>query len=278
MNRAIKIISALLVLNIFIWGFIILREKSFAGYFFSVGQGDSEMIVLPGNKEARILIDGGPNFKIISELEKVLPFFSRRIDLVLASHTDGDHIGGLSEVFNRYQVGAFVFNGEEGGESFENLSKILKEKNIPIIILKEKDKIKYGENFFKVLNSKEGVREKNENSLVLLLEAENKKILFTGDISQKIEEAILEKEKIGEIDILKVAHHGSKYSSGENFISNINPKISIIEVGKNSYGHPTYETLNRLESVKSLIFRTDERGTIKVEADKEGKIKVYSLK
>ena len=103
----------------------------------------------------------------------------------------------------------------------------------------------------------------NETALVSLLQSQNSKILFTGDIDTKMEDYLMGAYDL-DIDVLKVAHHGSKFSSGEKFLSNISPKIAVIEVGKNSYGHPTAEVLKNLASVGTQIFRTDKDGMVKL--------------
>jgi len=117
----------------------------------------------------------------------------------------------------------------------------------------------------------------NITSLVTLLETDNAKFLFTGDIDIKTETKLLDANLLSDIDVLEVAHHGSKYGSSSSFLNTTQPAISIIEVGHNSYGHPTPETLNRLANINSQVFRTDEQGTVKIEVN-QSQLLISSLK
>ena len=269
-NWIILSVLFLVIFDIFIWGQIVFggSNENLEVYFLDVGQGDSELIVLPGN--VKILIDGGPNNKILKELSSVLKPTDRYIDLVILSHPELDHFSGLTDVLKRYQVGAFVSNGRRGNApAFRDLEKIIKENKIAAVVLAENDKIKYLKNSFNVLSPSKNLlqsAELNDTTLVMKFENEEVKILFTGDIGENIEEFLIKKYDLS-ADVLKVAHHGSKFSTGENFLKKATPKISVIEVGKNSYGHPTAETLNGLASIGAQIFRTDKDGTIKFVID-----------
>lgn len=269
-NQIILLVLFLVVFDVFVWGQIVFGgpNENLEVYFLDVGQGDSELIVLPGN--VKILIDAGPNNKILKELSSVLKLTDRYIDLAVLSHPQLDHFGGLMDVLKRYGVGAFVFSGRRGdAPAFQDLEKIIKENKIAAIALAENDKIKYLKNRFNVLSPSEnflGSAELNDTAMVMKFENEEVKILFTGDIDKKIEDFLVKKYDLS-VDVLKVSHHGSKFSTGENFLKKVMPKISIIEVGKNSYGHPTKETLNGLISIESQIFRTDKNGTIKLSID-----------
>jgi len=282
-NWVILIFIFLFVLDCFVWSEIVFNGKSKNPeiYFLNVGQGDSEMVVLQNN--VKVLIDGGPDKKILENIPEVLSYFDRHIDLVVMSHPQLDHFGGLIEVLKRYQVGAFIWNGiENNTESFAELKKVIKENNIPQIILAEGDKIKYQENEFKVLfpsgnllatDNKKNI---NDDALVLELASPNGSALFTADIGKNIEDYLIGKYNLN-VDILKVGHHGSKTSSVAEFLKSVSPKISVIEVGKNSYGHPTKEALARLSDVGSKIFRTDKNGIIKLVLD-NNKINVFAQK
>lgn len=279
-NWIILIILFLAVFDVFIWGQIVFSapNKNTEVYFLDVGQGDSELAVLPGN--VKILIDAGPNRKVLDELTSALSPFDRYIDLVVLSHPQLDHFAGLIDVLKRYQVGAFVFNGRRGETAaFGDLEKIIQENKIPIIILGEKDKIKYQDSRFDVLSPSKNLlssAELNDTTLVMRLLSQNAKILFTGDIDSKIENYLAEKYEL-DVDVLKIAHHGSKFSSSEEFLRAATPKLTIIEVGKNSYGHPTEQVLNRLALIGAQIFRTDKDGTIKLVLD-NGRINIFEEK
>ena len=266
-NHLIIFFVFLVVFDLFIWSLIILGgpNKNAEIYFFDIGQGDSEMIILPGN--IKVLIDGGPDKKILSELASVLNPTDKYIDLIVLSHPQMDHFAGLIDVLKRYKVGAFIYNGREGeAGAFQDLKKVLKENSALKIILAQGDKIKYQENIFDVISpSKEFLasKELNDTTLVLKLSINNFRALFTGDIGENIEKYLIDNFNIG-IDVLKVGHHGSKFSSSAGFLNEAKPKMSVIEVGKNSYGHPTAQALARLADASSKIFRTDLDGAVKL--------------
>ena len=266
-NHLIIFFVFLAVFDLFIWSLVVFGgpNKNAEIYFFDIGQGDSEMVILPGN--VKVLIDGGPDKKILSELADVLSPTDRYIDLIVLSHPQMDHFAGLIDVLKRYEVGAFIYNGREGeAKAFKDLKEVLKENSALKIVLAQGDKIKYQENIFDVLSpAKEFLasKELNDTTLVLKLNIGNFRALFTGDIGENIEKYLVKNFDI-ETDVLKVGHHGSKFSSSAEFLSEVKSKISVIEVGKNSYGHPTAQTLARLANIGSQVFRTDLDGAVKL--------------
>ena len=271
------LIFGLIVFDIFIWRSIIFAgpNKNLEAYFLNVGQGDSELVILPGN--VKVLIDGGPNNKVLENLSKIFSATDRYIDLVILSHPQADHFNGLIDVFKNYQVGAFIYNGQSGtANSWQELVKAVKNSKTPAIVLAQGDKIHYQNNHLNfIYPDKIALKNKdlNDAALVGRLQNDDLTFLFTADIESKIEKILIQKYDL-KTDVLKVSHHGSKYSSSNQFLKEARPKLSIIEVGKNSYGHPTKEVLNRLASVDSKIFRTDKDGMIKITAD-DGKLLVF---
>ncbi|HMB17568.1 MAG TPA: MBL fold metallo-hydrolase [Candidatus Paceibacterota bacterium] len=242
--------------------FLSLPEKNQSSiYFLDVGQGDSEFINISG---VDILIDGGPvGGGVMHELSKAMSPFDRYIDLIIMTHPQADHFGGLIDVFKRYKVGAFMYNGEKGDSSaLKDLEKAISDNGSKIIKLQAGDRIKYKNSVFTVLSPNKKINDLNEASLVLKLQTNGTQTLFTGDIGEKIEELI--KNKVGDIHILKVAHHGSKYSSSASFLNAVDPEVSVIEVGGNSYGHPHNEVINKLRKINSRVYRTDLDGTVKI--------------
>ncbi|MFA5386160.1 MAG: MBL fold metallo-hydrolase [Candidatus Paceibacterota bacterium] len=282
-NSTVLLVIFLAVFDAFVWWQIIFnapqKDKSDI-YFLNVGQGDGELAVLDGN--IKVLIDGGPNNSVPGELDKGLRSTDRYIDLVVLSHPQTDHFMGLVDVFKRYNVGAFIFSGRETeNASFKELENIIKRRNVQVVILEEGDRIKHLQEEFVVLAPDKNSLESsnvNDTTLVLQLISQKLKILFTGDAEGNIEKDLVAKYGNNlRSDILKVAHHGSKYSSSDDFLRIIDPKISVIEVGKNSYGHPTPETLSRLANVGSQIFTTLQNGTVRVTL-KDGKVYVFVRK
>ncbi len=283
-NKVIILSAAALVLNFLIWAQIFtdhLVIPDLKIYFLDVGQGDSGFVELPGFDSApfgsgiQILIDGGPpNGKALNELGRILKLGDRYIDLVVLTHPQLDHFGGLIEVLKRYKVGALIWNGLEGkSTAFQDFKKAVRESGAQEIILMAGDRIRYGRNEILVLSPDENflhAQNLNDTSLVLELRSKNSKTLFTGDISFKVETNLL----TSNVDILKVAHHGSRFSSAASFLEAVKPKVAVIGVGKNSYGHPTAQVLERLANAGAQIFRTDLDGTVKLVIDGEN-IKVF---
>lgn len=279
-NNLIIVFIFLTVFDFFVWRLVLAGEpnKNLEVYFLNVGQGDSELAILPGG--VKVLIDAGPDKNILDELNSILPPTDRYIDLVMVSHPQADHFNGLIEVAKRYSVGAFIYNGRDGtAKSWQELKNIVEENKIPAVVLSAGDKINYLESKFDILLPNENFinsKELNDTVLVALLESQGAKILFTGDIGKDIEDYLIDRFDL-KVDVLKVAHHGSKYSSSKRFLLEISPKISVIEVGKNSYGHPTKTALDNLALVGSQIFRTDQDGTIRL-AVSGGKINIFKKK
>jgi competence protein ComEC len=280
-NHLILFLIFLAVFDFLVWKSIILNKPNSDTelYFLDVGQGDSELVILPGG--VKILIDAGPNSKIVSELESVLRSTDRYIDLLVLSRPETDHFNGFIDVLKRYQVGAFIYNGRAGAaQSWKELAKIVEENKVPVFVLGQGDKIKNQDDFFEILLPNADFlrsKELNDTSLTMKLinndEQNQIKVLFTGDIGEKNEKYLVSNFDI-KADILKVGHHGSKYSSSDYFLKAVNPKISAIEVGKNYYGHPTKEVLERLALVGSQIFRTDQNNIIKL-AIKGNEINIF---
>jgi beta-lactamase superfamily II metal-dependent hydrolase len=234
-----------------------------------VGQGDSELVILPG--DVKLLIDGGPpDSLVLKNLDKILSPRDRYIDLVISTHPQQDHFGGLIEVLKRYKVGAFIWNGEIGtNPAMKDLLEIIKENSIPLVMLSAGDRIIYDGSEANVLSPISGGKiDINEDALVLALLSEGMRTLFTSDVGEKTEKRIITDMADSvdkKIDILKVGHHGSRFSSSVRFLNALKPKVAVIEVGKNSYGHPTPEVLNRLADIGAQVFRTDQDGLIKFE-------------
>lgn len=202
------------------------------------------------------------------------------------SHFDEDHVGGLFTVLREIKVNRVcISKQEENSENYQEFLKIVKEKNIPVTIVKMGDKINVESNLsFYILWPKEEQIEENRinnNAIVMKLKYNNFSMLFTGDIEEIAEREIVKTykdKKIFKSDILKVAHHGSKTSTTEELLKEIKPRVSLIGVGKNNlFGHPTNEVLERLEQINSLIYRTDLNGEITINVNSKGKYFINSI-
>ena len=244
-------------------------DKNNYVYFIDVGQGDSALIVTKNNKS--ILIDTGgkvgSNYSLMKS--NVIPFFKsigiRKLDYLFITHGDYDHAGYGIDLVNNFNVkNRFTNKGK-----YNSLEKKLNIKSFNNSYIKIDNVEIYS------LNSKLYNNE-NSDSLVLLVIIDNYKLLFMGDASINTEKDIMNNYDIGDVFILKVGHHGSKTSSSEEFINSVNPKYSIISVGKNNkFGHPNKEVLDNLSNSK--IYRTDIDGSImfKIKKDKL-RIETYS--
>lgn len=184
----------------------------------------------------------------------------------MSPHGDFDHMGEAINLVNNFKVEKVIFNCGEFNELEQELINILEKKNISYYsCIKE---LNIGDNKLHFLNNKDYGNE-NDNSSVIYFNYNNYKFLLMGDAGIEVEKDLIEKYNIKDIDILKVGHHGSKTSSGKEFIDEINPKYSIISVGKNNrYGHPNKEVLENLK--ESKIYRTDEDGSIEIKLNKNG--------
>ena len=167
-------------------------------------------------------------------------------------------MGEAINLIENFKVDKVIFNCGEFNGLEQDLIKVLDKKKIPYYSCIKQLNIDDNKLYF--LNNKDYGNE-NDNSSVIYTELNNHKFLFMGDAGIEVEEGLIEKYNLNDIDVLKVGHHGSKTSSSENFINEISPKYSIISVGKNNrYGHPNKDILNNLEGSK--IYRTDEDGSI----------------
>ncbi len=268
-SKLFLLLTAALLLDASFWYIAFFSPPSeLSLYFLSVGQGDSELIELPGPRPVRFLIDSGPpGGGVTSALSSVMPLLGAHLDIAIASHADLDHSGGFLDVFSRYPISVFAASGLPGATAaWQKVQTSLTERQIPSVSLRAGDRILYASSTVSVLYpppDAAGVNT-NVNAIVLLLDSGGHRALFTGDIDAATEEKITARYGLKDIDILKVAHHGSKYSSSPTFLSAVRPAVSVIEVGRNSYGHPTPVALANLAAVGSRIFRTDQNGTVKI--------------
>ncbi len=238
-----------------------------------VGQGDSILIILPHNN-GNILIDTGGILKYDNQLlktneysivkNKTIPYLKSlgitKLDYLILSHGDYDHAGEAQKLIDNFNINKVIFNSDQYNELELELIRILKENNIPYY--QNIKKLNINNNKLSFLNHKTYDNE-NDNSNVIYTKISNYKFLFMGDASIDVENNLIKKYNLEDIDILKVGHHGSKTSSGREFIDYIKPKYSIISVGKNNrYGHPNNEVLKNLE--KSRVYRTDLDGSIMI--------------
>jgi len=271
-------VYALLFFAVFtaiIWFFVFTenREHKLRVVFLNVGQGDSIFIQAPNGNSA--LIDGGPpNGKVLSELGSVMSFFDRDIDVVIATHPDQDHIGGLPEVFSRYHVGALFESGltSENGV-YSAMEKEAEKDGTQKILARGGEKIKLAQNvILEILYPDKNFpprAETNSTSVVVKLTYGNESFLFTGDLPQEQENELVQKYgTVLHANVLKFGHHGSKTSNSSGFFSVVAPEYGVVSVGEeNKYGHPNKEVLDLAEQDKIKVLRTDIEGRIVFETD-----------
>ncbi|MGI6151486.1 MAG: ComEC/Rec2 family competence protein [Christensenellales bacterium] len=234
-----------------------------------VGQGEAIVISCEGHTA---LLDGGNRNAYTDKCASVvLPYLRyqgiRALDAAIASHNDADHAGGLLRVCQRMEVGGLLLAGTEGDEGFMELMACAEQKGMHVQTLIPGDVLKLGDAELTVLYSRPGGG--NEDSIVFLLEYGDFSALFTGDAGFEAEAAFASAAE--EIDLLKVGHHGSKYSTSETLLKRTRPRIAIISAGQgNVYGFPAPETIARLNAAGAKVFTTAERGAITVRVSESG--------
>lgn len=240
--------------------------------FLDVFQGDS--IFIETSEGYQVLIDGGPDERVIAQLEKVMPYFDRSIDLVVLTHPDKDHMYGIIDVIKRFKVENILLTDvRDNNAAFFELMGLLQEKNIRVIYAQKNRDFKLGSLVLDVLWPAElfgykAIPDNNDSSIVIMARGGGFKILLTGDMGINVEKELLENRNL-KADVLKVGHHGSKNSSSMEFLNAVKPSFAVIQVGKtNNYGHPHPEVIKNLyRSGVSKIYRTDLNGIIKFEID-----------
>ena len=267
------ILGILFLSNVFVWIAVYQRQPGdiLTVYFLDVGQGDAIFIDSP--QHGRVLVDGGANRKVLSELGNILPFADKRIDVVVETHPDKDHIGGLPEVISRYEVGMFLEPGVESENAIDDeLKKRVRQKDIPDVLARRGMVLNFGDGVKLImLFPTQDVTnwETNRASIVAKLVYGDKSFLLTGDSPIPIENVLVNLDpKILDSDVLKAGHHGSKTSTSLEYAQAVSPEYAVISAGKdNSYGHPHQEVLDILEKVGAKIVSTADSGTLKFETN-----------
>ncbi|OGD60964.1 hypothetical protein A3A71_03630 [Candidatus Berkelbacteria bacterium RIFCSPLOWO2_01_FULL_50_28] len=271
-NPIWRILLALALLAAITYGFsgfqAAERGNELKLWFFDVGQGDS--ILLDTADHHQILIDGGWGSKVLSELSKALPINDKEIDLVISTHNDADHLGGINEVLKHYKVDRIWLNGaKHSTKMYEKFIALIAKKKIPTTVVTAGKTVKFGDLegiAISPLTSFAGIMPQNQNdgSIVTFWQYGSSTILLTADAEAPLETQLVARGLVRQVDILKVAHHGSKNGSSEDFLRAVKAKIAVIQVGKNNrYGHPAPSVMTRLKKLLPKILRTDTDGTIR---------------
>jgi competence protein ComEC len=252
------------------------KQNEMALYVFDVGQGDS---ILAEEGDKQILIDGGPDATILSKLGEVMPASDDTIDLIVLTHPHSDHVTGLDAVIKKYSIGRILKTDAITGSAIDrDFDAMIKEKNIPTDNPASVTGEQVGDMSYEVLHyeNQTEVDKKhkgsddgfNDSSIVGMLSFKNKKFLLMGDATTAVEDDLLAAGTDLKADFLKVGHHGSAYSTGEEFLAAVSPAYAVISCGiKNTYGFPAWRVLELLKKDGVKYFRTDLDGDVSVVTD-----------
>lgn len=249
--------------------------------FFDVGQGDAALIRTPSGDD--ILVDGGPDSSIVQKLGTALPANDRDIELLILTHPHADHLVGLLEVLRRYQVRRILMTRvNHSTDVYDAFRAEMERQQSETDVPTTGRSIAFGETRLEFLWPREdwsgrAVSESgpgeggglNDTSIVFRLVYGETELLFMGDATSAVEDELLASASTTlDADVLKVGHHGSKYSTSRAFLDSVDPDIAAISVGKeNTYGHPAYRVIKRLKDEGIQFFRTDENGDISIVSD-----------
>lgn len=243
--------AILILLSLFVFVFKQWPDGKMHLIFCDVGEGDAA-IIIRGKFQA--VIDTGPGIAKFDEcFSRYVPFWDRKIEVVYISHQHADHAGALADLKKRYTIEKIM---DKTGST---------------------DVMRYGSLYIDTLigntpvpSNVLGTSTENDSSVILDMKYGNFSALFTSDIDEKGELALLDKGVLTKVNVLKVAHHGSKFGSTDLFLRKVMPEVAVVSVGaKNTYGHPNKDTLMRIDAVGSKTFRTDTMGTIEIITDGE---------
>lgn len=232
-------------------------------HFINVGQGDATYIKMPGGED--VLIDGGRQ----GQGDEIIAYLKKQkvddIEIMIATHPDADHLGGLDEVLKEYKVeSVYAPKVSHTTQAYKNFLQAVKKEKLKIKTAKAGVELplKYVTAKFVGPVKDYGKSDLNNWSAVLHVTYNKNKFLFAGDAEKASETDMVKAKQTLKADVLKVGHHGAKTSSNTNFLNVVKPKYAVISVGKNSYGHPTKDVLDRFKSAKSTVYRTDQKGNI----------------
>lgn len=281
MNKSTKILGttilALLVVTLCIWWAVVQEHRGAAltVSFLNIGQGDAVFIDAPSGRQ--VLIDGGPNRQVLRELSNVMPWYDRTIDVILATHPDADHIGGLPDVLARYRVGLIVESSvkdEEGTDAAALKRAAAQEvsENARRLVAQRGQVIELGDGaYIEILFPDRPVPdiETNTGSIVARLVYGDTSFMLTGDSPQSIEKYLVKLDADSlKSDVLKAGHHGSRTSSNELFVGFVSPEYAVYSRGcDNSYGHPHDEVVALFKKFEILTLDTCTDDTITFVSD-----------
>jgi len=262
------VIVTLFLFNIYLFSLSEQKNEPYLNfYLLDVGQGDAIYFRTPSGQD--VLIDGGPDKKVLEELGKVMPFGDKKIEVMMLTHSHADHLKGLEKVAERYKVDTFLYGEfEETSSSLENILQRLRKQKTEVSKVKRGDKINLKDAELEILGPVKFSKKKNNISVFSQLKYKEIKFLLTGDAEEEEWDDIIKTQKDLKSDIMKSAHHGSRNGLNQDSLVKVDPEVSLISAGrKNKYNHPHNETLELLQKYGSKTRGTYEKGTMKVRTD-----------
>lgn len=249
----------------------VVEGQNVVVHFFDVGQADS---ILVRSEEKTMLIDAGTNNMGKTVVKYLQDLNISKIDYLVGTHPHEDHIGGLDDVINNFEIGTiYMPKVQTNTKTFEDVLDAISNKNLKITSPEVGFKFNVGNAQCEIMSIGRGTAEEKSNlnlsSIVIRMTYGEQSFLFTGDAEKQNEEA----RQWPQTTVLKVGHHGSDTSSSQEFLNEVKPQIAIISVGKgNTYGHPKQTTIDKLQKINARIYRTDESGTITITCDGKNNI------
>jgi competence protein ComEC len=276
------VVALLLFANAGVWWAWLHRPTETEIAFLNVGQGDATVCRFADGHT--VLIDGGPATPWHDAGDWVVVPYLRsrgieRVDAVVVTHGDNDHVGGLTAVLRAMEVGALWYGGADTSATFQSLVAAARRRGVPMHQIGAGDSIAglSGASMEVLFPPRDSVLSSslsdNDRSAVLRLIQQGDTLLFTGDAGVKTERLylpLLREETGARADVLRVGHHGSKYATGDSLLASLRPRFGVVSVGRNRYGHPAKETVARLKAHGVRIIRTDEDGTVIRQIDENG--------
>ncbi|WP_334071842.1 MULTISPECIES: ComEC/Rec2 family competence protein [Paenibacillus] len=238
--------------------------------FLDVGQGASQLLIGPSGRT--MLIDAGDNSEEQRMLDYLREYGVERIDIVVGTHPDADHIGGLDAVIGHHKVGAvYMPKIQANTKTFESLLESIRERGLKVKTAKAGLRLDWDDQVdVRLIGPVEQSDDSNNMSAVMKVTFGETSFLLTGDAERESEKAMLASGADVQADVLLVGHHGSTSSTSLSFLRKVSPKYAVIQVGENSYGHPKKEILDRLRKQNVQVYRNDRQGTIETVSDGQG--------
>lgn len=235
--------------------------------FLDVGQGASQLLISPSGRT--MLVDAGNNDQEQIMVDYLRHYGVKRLDIVIGTHPDADHIGGLDRVIDNFEVGEiYMPKIQSNTKTFEYLLKSISKKGLKVKSAKSGLTLDWDEqvqvNMLAPVNTSD---DKNNMSAVVKLTFGSTSFLLTGDAERESEQDMISSGVDLRADVMLVGHHGSKSSTTAAFLKKVNPKYAVIQVGENSYGHPKQTILDRLSKAGVKVYRNDLQGTVEIDSD-----------